>query len=93
MNLRAKVRALVIDIEAGDPYTEAIRDVLNLLEPEPPPVGSGLERLLYDHREDALTCYDHDGYCCVCGRHNLQVTWRQHLAKELERRMYAPHQE
>lgn len=36
--------------------------------------------LLYDHREDALTCYDHGGYCCVCGVHDM-AGYRWHLAE------------
>lgn len=36
--------------------------------------------LLYDHREDAFTCYDHGGYCCVCGVHDM-AGYRWHLAE------------
>lgn len=36
--------------------------------------------VLYDHREDALTCYDHpEAYCCVCGEHEVGG-YRAHLA-------------
>lgn len=41
-----------------------------------------VEVLLYEHREDALTCYDHIGYCCICGAHNL-LGYRTHLAEIL----------
>jgi hypothetical protein len=40
-----------------------------------------LERLQYDHRENALTCYDHpEAYCCVCGAHEVG-SHRAHLAQ------------
>ena len=46
-----------------------------------------IEAALYDHREDALTCYDHPptvdapSWCCVCGEHGLTVSWRAHVAE------------
>lgn len=48
-----------------------------------------LERLLYEHREGALTCYDHPptpdhpAWCCVCGAHDLTVSWRRHMAEQI----------
>ena len=43
-----------------------------------------LAALLYEHREDALTCYDHpESYCCVCGEHEVGG-YRGHLAAALE---------
>lgn len=50
-----------------------------------------LERLLYAHRENGLTCYDHPStperrvWCCVCGAHDLAVSWRRHLAEQVIR--------
>lgn len=42
--------------------------------------------LLYAHREDALTCYDHpEHYCCVCGEH-MAIGYREHLAAVLAKR-------
>lgn len=47
-------------------------------------VGADVAAVLSDHREDALTCYDHmDGWCCVCGEHEVQVSWRLHVADAL----------
>lgn len=41
---------------------------------------------LYEHREGALTCYDHDtGWCCVCGTHEILVPWREHAARAVIR--------
>lgn len=38
--------------------------------------------VLYDHREDALTCYDHDnGWCCICGEHEIDAPWFEHAAR------------
>lgn len=48
-----------------------------------------LERLLYEHREGALTCYDHPSepgrrvWCCACGAHDLTVPWRRHIAEQV----------
>jgi len=37
---------------------------------------------LHAHRQGALTCYDHDtGWCCVCGTHEIRVTWFEHAAR------------
>lgn len=44
---------------------------------------------LYDHREGALTCYDHLPtpdralWCCVCGEHEIGTTWRWHVARQI----------
>jgi hypothetical protein len=39
---------------------------------------------LYDHREDALVCYDHDnGWCCVCGDHEIDAPWFEHAARAM----------
>lgn len=48
-----------------------------------------LERLLYDHREGALACYDHvptsenPVWCCPCGAHGLTTSWRRHVAEQI----------
>jgi hypothetical protein len=50
---------------------------------------SDLEKVLYEHRE-AIACYDHPStpevpiWCCVCGAHELIVSWRAHVAAALE---------
>jgi len=50
-----------------------------------------MAEVLYDHREDALTCYDHDaGWCCVCGEHDIDATWRDHMAAALAAAGYGP---
>ena len=41
-----------------------------------------VESVLYEHRMGALTCYDHGGYCCVCGVHDV-MGYRLHLAQVL----------
>lgn len=39
---------------------------------------------LRKHRQDALTCYDHDtGWCCECGTHEILVPWREHTARAI----------
>lgn len=41
-------------------------------------------KLLYhEHRKDALTCYDHEGYCCICGEHNTPG-FVEHFAAVIE---------
>lgn len=41
-----------------------------------------IEQALYEHREHALTCYDHDaGWCCVCSTHEIMIPWRKHVAQ------------
>jgi hypothetical protein len=38
--------------------------------------------VLYEHREDALTCYDHDnGWCCICGEHDIGIPWFEHAVR------------
>lgn len=41
------------------------------------------EEFLYNHRQNALVCYDHEGYCCICGRHD-QPGFRTHLADAID---------
>jgi len=39
-----------------------------------------------EHREGALTCYDHDtGWCCECGAHEIIVPWHEHAARAVIR--------
>jgi hypothetical protein len=43
-------------------------------------------RALREHRQGALTCYDHDaGWCCECGTHEIMVTWQEHAARAVIR--------
>jgi hypothetical protein len=45
-----------------------------------------VEQALYDHRQNGLTCYDHDtGWCCPCGTHEILVPWRTHAARAVLR--------
>lgn len=45
-----------------------------------------LEAILHEHRAGVLTCYDHPPtperpvWCCVCGEHELLISWRKHVA-------------
>lgn len=54
-------------------------------------VAREVEQALYDHREGALTCYDHPpsptrrSWCCACGEHALTVSWRAHVAAHIAR--------
>ena len=53
-----------------------------------------LMAVLYDHREDALTCYDHPPtpdhpvWCCVCGAHELTISHRAHVAAAIRNAGY-----
>jgi hypothetical protein len=41
-----------------------------------------VELALFEHRQGGLTCYDHDnGWCCVCGEHEIRIGWRKHMAR------------
>ena len=41
------------------------------------------KEFLHEHRQDALTCYDHpDHYCCVCGEH-MTVGYTEHMAAQI----------
>jgi hypothetical protein len=57
--------------------------------------GLDVEGALYDHRQGALTCYDHPptpdhpAWCCVCGAHGLMVSWRAHVAGVLREQIAA----
>lgn len=65
----------------GDPP----RDILNRFHARAARYAD-FKRLLYEHREDALTCYDHDGfYCCTCGEH-MALGYQEHLAAVLAKR-------
>lgn len=46
-------------------------------------MSDATEALLHEHREGALTCYDHAGYCCVCGEHDTP-SFRKHLAAVID---------
>ena len=38
-------------------------------------------KVLGEHRQGALTCYDHNtGWCCECGTHEILIPWREHAA-------------
>lgn len=51
--------------------------------------GLDVEAVLRDHLEGALTCYDHPptqehpAWCCVCGAHDLMISWTAHVAAVL----------
>jgi len=49
-----------------------------------------MAEVLHDHREHAL-CYDHEaGWCCICGEHDIDTNWRDHVAAALTAAGFGP---
>lgn len=39
-------------------------------------------RVIRDHDAESLTCFDHDGTCCPCGKHDMSYAdWELHRAR------------